>query len=141
VVNANDRVWYQAVAAGLHAAHYFLLGGPGETVTTVDETLNCIEHLKKTVLFFFTGIRIYPHTGLYDIALEEGKISKNTSLLEPFYYESDAISHGEIEKQVSERGKERINWIVGSGGKKSAETVSKMHKRGFTGPLWEFLIR
>ncbi len=137
VISAHN----QAVAAGLHAAHYFLLGGPGETVTTVDETLNCIEHLKKTVLFFFTGIRIYPHTRLYDIALEEGKISKTTSLLEPFYYESDAISHGEIEKQVSGRGKERINWIVGSGGKKSAETVSKMHKRGFTGPLWEFLIR
>ncbi len=131
----------QAVAAGLHAAHYFLLGGPGETAETVDETLNCIENLKKTVLFFFTGIRIYPHTGLYDIALHEGKISEDTSLLEPFYYESDAISHGVIEKQVIDRAGERINWIVGSGGNESAATVSKMHKRGFTGPLWEFLIR
>lgn len=137
VINAHE----QAVTAGLHAAHYFLLGGPGETTATVDETLECIEHLKKTVLFFFTGIRIYPHTGLYDIALAEGKISKETSLLEPFYYESDAISHGEIEKLLLQRGEERINWIVGSGGKESAATVSKLHKRGFTGPLWEFLIR
>jgi radical SAM superfamily enzyme YgiQ (UPF0313 family) len=131
----------QAVDAGLHAAHYFLLGGPGETEETVAETLDRIEHLKKTVLFFFTGIRIYPHTGLYDIALKEEKITEATSLLEPFYYESDAISHTMIEEQVNNRGGQRINWIIGSGGNDAAATVSKMHERGFTGPLWEFLIR
>lgn len=131
----------QAVDAGLHAAHYFLLGGPGETTDTVNETLDTIEDLEKTALFFFTGIRIYPHTGLYDIALNEGKITKETSLLQPFYYESDAISHKMIEEQVIERSRERINWIVGSGGSESAATVAKMHKRGFIGPLWEFLIR
>jgi radical SAM superfamily enzyme YgiQ (UPF0313 family) len=131
----------QATDAGLHTAHYFLLGGPGETAATVNETLDNIEHLKKTVIFFFTGIRIYPHTRLYDIALGEKKISKETNLLDPFYYESDAISHKMIEKQVIERGEERINWIVGSGGNDAAATVGKMHKRGYTGPLWEYLIR
>ncbi len=131
----------QAVDAGLHAAHYFLLGGPGETTETVDETLDTIEHLKKTVLFFFTGIRIYPHTGLYETALKEGKITKKTTLLKPLYYESDAISHRMIEKQVMQRRGQRINWIVGSGGDHAAATVSKMHQRGYTGPLWEYLIR
>lgn len=131
----------QAVEAKLNAAHYFLLGGPGETVETVDETLDAIEHLKKIVLFFFTGIRIYPHTGLYKTALKEGKITEETSLLEPFYYESDAISHSMIEKQVIDRCQKRINWIVGSGGNDAAATISKMHKRGYAGPLWEYLIR
>lgn len=131
----------QAVDAGLHTAHYFLLGGPGETKETVDETLANIEELKKTVSFFFTGIRIYPHTGLYDIAIKEGKITNTTRLLKPLYYESDAISHNMIEKQVIKRADQRINWIVGSGGDEAAVTVSKMHKRGFSGPLWEFLIR
>jgi len=131
----------QAVEAGLHAAHYFLLGGPGESDETVDETLDAIENLKKTVLFFFTGIRIYPHTGLYKTALKEGKITKETSLLEPIYYESDAISHSMIEKQVLDRCGRRINWIVGSGGNDAAATVSKMHERGYAGPLWEYLIR
>ena len=131
----------QAVEAGLHTAHYFLLGGPGETEKTVEETLSNIEELKKTVFFFFTGIRIYPHTGLYNIAMKEGKISDTTNLLKPFYYESDAISHDMIEKQVITRADQRINWIVGSGGDEAAITVSKMHKRGYSGPLWEFLIR
>lgn len=131
----------QAINAGIHVAHYFLLGGPGESAATVDETLDAIESLKKTVLFFFTGIRIYPHTQLYSIALDQNKISTNTNLLEPFYYESDAITHKEIEKLVQHKAGKRINWIVGSGGNKAADTVEKMHKRGYVGPLWDFLIR
>ncbi len=131
----------QAVEAGLHVAHYFLLGGPGESRETVNETLDNIEQLQRAALFFFTGIRIYPHTGLHKIAIEEKKITAATSLLEPLYYESDAISHREIEKQVIKRKGQQINWIVGSGGDAAADTVSRMHKRGFSGPLWEFLIR
>ena len=118
-----------------------LLGGPGETAETIDETLDNIEHLHKTVLFFFTGIRIYPHTALYDIALQEKKITRKTSLLEPPYYESGSISHSMIEKQVLRRCGRRINWIVGSGGDEAAATVRTMHERGYTGPLWEYLIR
>ncbi len=131
----------QALKAGLHVAHYFLLGGPGESEATLGQTLDNIETLEKTVFFFFTGIRVYPHTGLYDIALGEGKITKNTNLLEPLYYESDGISHTAIEKQVQKRAGQRINWIVGSGGNTAAETVSRMHERGYSGPLWEYLIR
>ncbi len=137
VINAHE----QAVEAGIHVAHYFLLGGPGESSVTLKETLAAIELLKKTVLFFFTGIRIYPHTGLYDIALREKKISLQTNLLEPFYYKSDEISQREIEAMVLQKAGQRINWIVGSGGKNAAATVSEMHARGYTGPLWEYLIR
>ncbi len=131
----------QAIDADIHIAHYFLLGGPGETVETLNDTLDGVEQLQETVHFFFTGMRIYPHTKLYDIALAEGKISKESNLLEPFYYESDAITPAEIEAQVRQRSGQRINWIVGSGGDASARTVSKMHGRGYTGPLWEFLVR
>ncbi|MCF8056515.1 MAG: radical SAM protein [Desulfocapsa sp.] len=131
----------QALDAGLHVAHYFLLGGPGESAATINETLDNIETLEKTVFFFFTGIRIYPHTGLYEVALREQKITKDTNLLEPLYYESDDISHTAIEKQVRQKAGQRINWIVGSGGDTAAETVSRMHARGFSGPLWEYLIR
>jgi radical SAM superfamily enzyme YgiQ (UPF0313 family) len=131
----------QALNAELHVAHYFLMGGPGESKDTVQETLTNIESLKKTVLFFFTGIRIYPHTGLYDIAVAENKISEATDLLKPVFYTSDAITHQAIENTILQKAGKRINWIVGSGGTKAAATVSKMHQRGYTGPLWEYLIR
>ncbi len=47
------RTHRQAAEAGLHIAHYFLLGGPGENRFTVDETLTEIEALNKSVFFFF----------------------------------------------------------------------------------------
>lgn len=131
----------RAVAAGLCCAHYFLLGGPGETEKTIGETLNNIEDLPKVVLFFFTGIRIYPHTGLYETAINEGQINKETDLLHPFYYKSRSIEQTAIEELLLKRAKERSNWIVGSGGNETATTVSKLHQRGLSGPLWEFLIR
>jgi len=131
----------QALDAGLHVAHYFLLGGPGESAATVTESLDHIERLNRTALFFFIGIRIYPHTALYDIAMDEGKISPATDMLEPVFYQADAIGRDAIEALVTARAGKRINWIIGSGGARSAATVRKMYDRGHSGPLWEFLAR
>jgi len=131
----------QAIDAGLHAAHYFLLGGPGESVSTLVETLDNMENLSRTVLFFFIGIRIYPRTALHTIALDEGKITGDTNLLEPVFYQADDIDCDTIEALVTARVGNRINCVVGSGGSDGAGTVSRMHERGYTGPLWEYLIR
>ena len=131
----------QAREAGVHTAHYFLFGGPGESQATIFESLDNIEQLNKAALFFFIGIRIYPRTTLYDIALSEKKISRQTNLLEPVFYEADAIDHKTILNIVETRAADRINWIVGSGGEKGAATIKKLHNRGFIGPLWEHLAR
>ena len=130
-----------AVDAGVHVAHYLLMGGPGESPATVAETLNNIDKLKKTVLFFFFGIRIYPQTPLYAIALEEGKIAAETDLLKPVFYQADEIDLATIERMVSERVGKRINCVVGSGGSGGADMVARMHEKGYVGPLWEYLVR
>ena len=130
-----------AQSAGLHVAHYFLMGGPGESPATVTECLDQIEKLTRTTLFFFIGIRIYPWTALYDIALREGKITTETNMLEPVFYQADAIDRDAIKALVSARAGRRINWIIGSGGAVSAATVSRLHDRGHIGPLWEHLAR
>ena len=130
-----------ALQAGLHVAHYLLLGGPGETEKTLDDTLDHMETLKKTVLFIFCGMRIYPHTDLYRRALAEGKIDASRDLLEPVFYESSAITHADIIRRVKERAGERVNWIVGAGDEDTNRVLSRMYERGRTGPLWEYLIR
>lgn len=130
-----------ALDAGLHVAHYLLLGGPDETADTLDTTLRYVEELEKTVLFFFCGIRIYPHTRLYDRALADGQIDGNQDLLTPVFYHSDAISRDEIIGTVEARSRNRINWVVGSGGEETARLLTRLYDRGYTGPLWEYLIR
>lgn len=131
----------RARAAGLHVAHYFLLGGPGENAATVRESLDRIEELEGAVFFFFIGIRIYPGTELYRIALEKGRIDRQTDLLHPVFYRPSAIEREEIEAMVQQRAKGRINWLVGSGGSSAAALVERMHARGHVGPLWEHLAR
>lgn len=137
ILQAHD----QAIAAGLHVAHYFLLGGPGETADTLESTLYHVDKLKKSVLFLFCGMRIYPHTALFDRAVEEGRIAPTHNLLEPLFYQSAAIHREQIIARVKAKANHRINWVVGSGGDETGELLRRMYAKGFSGPLWEFLIR
>lgn len=130
-----------AVAAGIYVAHYFLLGGPGETPTTMVDTLERIETLDKCVLFFFCGMRIYPQTDLYEIACQDGQIEASGNLLEPLFYRSPEIGGREILARVRERADGRLNWIIGDGGEQTAGVISRMYARGYSGPLWEHRIR
>ncbi|MCP4682465.1 MAG: radical SAM protein [Desulfobacterales bacterium] len=130
-----------AVDAGLHVAHYLLLGGPEESSGTLNETFSNASALEKSLIFFFCGVRVYPHTELYDIALKQGVISKSMDILEPVFYRPTSMENDEIVHLVEEEAKERPNWLIGSGGKETAGTVSRLHDRGHSGPLWEFLIR
>ena len=131
----------QALLANLHIAHYFLLGGPGENIGTLQETLNGVDKLEKSVFFFFCGIRIYPNTSLYDTALREGQISNSQNLLHPVFYRSPYISDKEIMRTVENHANGRFNWIIGSGENKATRILPKLYERGFTGPLWEHLIQ
>jgi len=130
-----------AVEAGLHVAHYFLFGGPGENSDTVNETLERIEQLGKCVLFLFCGMRIYPQTELYDMARHDRQVDHTRDLLEPVFYQSSRIESEEVLARVRQQANGRLNWLIGDGGEPAARILSKMHARGHSGPLWEYLIR
>jgi radical SAM superfamily enzyme YgiQ (UPF0313 family) len=130
-----------AIDAGLYVAHYFLLGGPGENPQTLKETLTGVDSLKKSALFFFCGMRIYPGTELYDIAVNEGQIERDRSILEPVFYRSALIDSNEIIRQVRQKAGERINWVIGAGGEDTAKIITRLYQRGHCGPMWEYLIR
>ncbi len=127
--------------AGLYTAHYFLLGGPGEDALSLDNTLENIEKLDRTVLFFFCGVRIYPGTALNEIALEQGQITATQNLLTPVFYRSHGISESEIFRRVSAQANGRPNWVISAGGVDTSRLLARMYARGFSGPLWEYLIR
>lgn len=130
-----------ALAAGLHVAHYFLFGGPGETARTLAESFSNMDRLQRTVLFLFCGMRIYPHTSLYEIALREGLLAAGQSILEPVFYQPPSMSLADMASQVEEHARGRENWVRGAGGERTNRILSRMYQRGRTGPLWEYLIR
>ena len=135
------RTHQAAIDAGLYVAHYFLLGGPGENPQTLKETLAGVGNLEKSALFFFCGMRIYPDTELYDMAIEEGQIAEGRSILDPVFYRSPFIDSDEIIRLVKKEANRRLNWVIGGGGEETAKIINRMYQRGHCGPMWEYLIR
>jgi radical SAM superfamily enzyme YgiQ (UPF0313 family) len=71
---------------GIRRMGFLLLGGPGETRRSVEESLVFADSLKMESMKVTAGVRIYPHTALAKTALEEGVISSHDDLLFPKFY-------------------------------------------------------
>jgi radical SAM superfamily enzyme YgiQ (UPF0313 family) len=95
---------------GIRQMGFLLLGGPGETRETVEESLSFAADLNTEAMRITTGIRIYPGTGLAEIALEEGIIRPDDDLLYPKFYLRKNIENFLLER-VKEVIKDRPNWI------------------------------
>jgi anaerobic magnesium-protoporphyrin IX monomethyl ester cyclase len=77
---------------GIKTLWIFLVGGPGETADTVEETLAFAAwRLRRGDAVYLTvGLRIYPGTTLHRIAIGEGVVPAESNLLDPtFYFSSD----------------------------------------------------
>lgn len=71
---------------GIRRMGFLLLGSPGETRGSVEESLAFADSLKLDALKITTGVRIYPYTSLAKMAIDEGVISFHDDLLLPRFY-------------------------------------------------------
>lgn len=72
--------------SGIRRMGFLLLGGPGETQASVEESLAFADSLHLDLLKVTVGIRIYPDTPLARRALREGVITPEDDLLSPRFY-------------------------------------------------------
>ena len=72
--------------AGIERMGFLLLGGPGETKDSVEESLSFADSLNLEALKITVGLRIYPQTPLARTALSEGVIRADEDLLLPRFY-------------------------------------------------------
>jgi radical SAM superfamily enzyme YgiQ (UPF0313 family) len=77
---------------------YFLIGGPGESNSTLNESLNFtlryLNHAKPPphiMATFFLGVRLYPGTEIWEMAMNEGLINSQSDPLEQLWYISRAL--------------------------------------------------
>ena len=88
---------------------FFMVGGPGETEGTILETFDFIDRYisPEDMVHITEGIRIIPDTQLYDIALKEGVISRNDSVIHPMFYVSPSIGKANLilllEQEIAKR--------------------------------------
>ena len=96
--------------AGLGYNCFLMMGGPGETPATVRESVELVERYHPFLVNLTVGIRIYPHTALFEQALAEGVIAPGDNLLWPQFYLSEAVADWiwDYLKDVTSR---HPNWI------------------------------
>jgi radical SAM superfamily enzyme YgiQ (UPF0313 family) len=123
----------------LSFCHSLLIGGPGETMQTVQQTLDAIVDMSPTAVVCMVGIRVFPGTRLFEIALKEGVLTPDDDLLEPFFYLSPAIADG-ILPLVEQFSKAHPTWIFpGMGINIDRALQKKIRRLGARGPLWEYM--
>ncbi len=123
----------------LPCAHFIMFGGPDETMETVQEGLKNIRSLEDCVVFGFAGIRILPQTPMHQRAIEDGLITEDNDLLRPVFYQSPGVAHDQMCVAIKDdfRG-DRTRIFPPSEGR---EKLAIMRKFGFSGILWDTLIR
>ena len=82
---------------GIKTLWIFLVGGPGETAATLEETLEFAAWRlgRGDAVYLTVGLRIYPGTTLHRIAIDEGVVPPNISLLDPTFYFSEKLHFDE----------------------------------------------
>jgi radical SAM superfamily enzyme YgiQ (UPF0313 family) len=79
--------------AGIGVLWIFLVGGPGETPATLEETLRFAAWRlgRGDAVYLTVGLRIYPGTTLQRIAVAEGVVAQEDPLLVPTFYWSPTL--------------------------------------------------
>jgi radical SAM superfamily enzyme YgiQ (UPF0313 family) len=96
---------------GIHRMGFLLLGGPGETKESAEESLQFADSLDLEVVKVTTGIRIYPHSALERIAVAEGVISEDDDLLQPRFYLAEGLEDW-LPETVHSWLAERPHWVT-----------------------------
>jgi radical SAM superfamily enzyme YgiQ (UPF0313 family) len=125
--------------SGMSFCHSLLLGGPGETMETVNQTLETVLGMSPTAVICMIGIRVFPKTKLFTIFQKEGITNGKNDILIPTFYISPAIKK-EILPFVKEFSKKHPTWIFpGLNINMNVELQKKLRRFGIKGPLWEHM--
>ena len=131
--------------SGIASAWFFMLGGPGETRETVEETLAFVEGTlgwRRCLTIVMTGIRILPGTELARAAVEEGYLAGDRDLAEPTFYLSPLVSEGWMLDRVN-RTINRCPGVVHAadeGGAIYGRLLPRaLFRLGVAPPYWRFL--
>jgi radical SAM superfamily enzyme YgiQ (UPF0313 family) len=97
--------------AGIRRTGFLLLGGPDETMASVEESLQWASSLRLEMIKVTVGLRIYPYTRLAAVALAQGVIDRKDNLLLPRFYLANGLKDW-LRETVAAWTAERANWVV-----------------------------
>jgi radical SAM superfamily enzyme YgiQ (UPF0313 family) len=124
--------------AGVTPAHYFIFGGPGETMDSLERTLELIDSLRG-VTAATLGLRIYPGTALHPRAIRESVLDAKRDLLEPTFYISPAVDPDQVLARLERFAADHPRFFInGLQVNVNQPVIDRLRAKGRKGPLWEF---
>jgi radical SAM superfamily enzyme YgiQ (UPF0313 family) len=132
------RVNEAAVVNHIPAAHFVIFGGPDETEATVEEGLENLASLERSVVFAFSGIRVLPGAPLHHRAVAEGLVDGDDDLLKPVFYQSPQVDREWMNARIEESFHGRRDRIFPP--EEGQERLSVMERFGYKGLLWDQLV-
>jgi radical SAM superfamily enzyme YgiQ (UPF0313 family) len=123
---------------GLDFCHFLILGGPGETRSTLEQSFENSQRLGRTLIMAAVGMRIYPGTALFARAVAEGRLRPDANLLEPTYYIADGLTEEELSRRLRDFARRSPSWLVSEPDPDYHRLVARLRKRGLAGPLWGY---
>jgi radical SAM superfamily enzyme YgiQ (UPF0313 family) len=96
---------------GIRQIGFLLLGGPGETKASVEESLAFVDSLRLDAVKLTVGVRIYPHTALAARASREGVIGPDDDLLFPKFYLTPDLADW-LSETIAKWAGGRPHWMV-----------------------------
>lgn len=127
-----------AAAANIDYAHFLILGGPGETRITLEETFAHSRLLPDATLMARVGMRVYPGTPLFDQLSATPGGKPLPPLLKPFYYIAPPLTQEGMMKRLSEVAGEMPNWIYDDPPPEYYKMAERLRAKGVVGPLWSY---
>jgi hypothetical protein len=85
------------------------------------------------------GIRILPNTPLARIAIQENVISSDQEMLKPVYYLSPATERKWLEETLTRAFADVRHCVFPADALDNITRV--LHKTGYTGTLWDMLLK
>jgi len=132
---------------GMPTMWFFVLGGPGESEATLRETFGFIDRFvdERDLVHLTEGLRIYPGTGLHEVALREGLVGAGDDLLRPAFYVSRMLGRVRLAAKVAEFCGARHNCLRAAESTPSPEMIREAlelrAREGLDEPMFRTLLR
>jgi hypothetical protein len=119
-------------------AHFLILGGPGETWATLEETQTHSRHLGEATVMARVGMRVYPGTPLHGRWAREAGAGPLPDLLQPAYYLAPGLTEAEVCAHLRARASTLPNWVWEDPPQAYQKMAVRLRARGVVGPLWSY---
>lgn len=122
---------------------FFIFGGPGEDKKTIQETFDFIDNYVNSfdLVYLSVGLRIYPRTPLHEIAINEGIIEENESILYPQFYINRKLGKRRLQDILTQLISGRPNCLFASESTPDEEMLNKAIKKRTEEKLNEPMFR